>query len=416
MTSTEICSYKGLVQRHQADRADALRADAVASMAADAVQAFLATRGAAAGAPGEGAAAVPVLGIALERGGSAPIQVGEVVQAWIQPPTPPEAKELAVRLAGPRGTAWKARIQLGSAVPGAPREAAAPAEAPLPPLRLMRPMRRSDGDQAGHVNVQVFLDLVDDAVGVLCLEALPGAPRLQITRARVSFRQELFEGDVVGVHSGILRADAEGLDLVHGIVHQPSGRVACVVETRVAALDASGLPVAGAAALRVAQGEPVGDWPALPLARPPALPRAPQEPVAQAVATSLSVVDAWDADAAGFLSMRSMIDLCSTGARQYLATLGLTGPRFLRERITVAAVDYLLEVRQRPALGCNLTLRSAYLSGSAKSIRFVHHILGSDDGVVYATVEIVGVMLDLATHRSMEVPRDVRQRLGLATD
>jgi acyl-CoA thioesterase FadM len=32
---------------------------------------------------------------------------------------------------------------------------------------------------------------------------------------------------------------------------------------------------------------------------------------------------------------------------------------------------------------------------------------------LYAVVEIVGVMLDLAAHRSTEIPPDVKQRLGL---
>jgi acyl-CoA thioesterase FadM len=127
----------------------------------------------------------------------------------------------------------------------------------------------------------------------------------------------------------------------------------------------------------------------------------------------MAVVDAWDCDDSAHLSLRALVNLCSTGARQYLATLGLTGERFLRERITVAAVDYLIDVVQRPGLGRNVTLRSAFLSGSAKSIRFAHHLVDSDTGTLYAVVEIVGVMLDLATHRSTEIPADVKQRLGL---
>lgn len=276
-------------------------------------------------------------------------------------------------------------------------------------------MRKLHCDQAGHVNVQAFMELVDEAAGVLCLEARPDAARLQIVQARVSFKQELFEGDVVAVHSGIRKIDAQGMEVVHGIVHQPSGRLACVVETRIIGLDATGKPMAGIGPLPVPPDAPIGDWPSLPLARSPALPRVPGHPVAQAVTTGLSVVDSWDADDAGWLSMRATIDLCSTGARQYLATIGLSGARFLREKFTVAAVDYLVDIPQRPRLGCNLAVRSAYLSGGAKSIRFSHHIVDADDGTVYATVEIVGVMLDLTTHRSMEVPADVSQRLGTAT-
>lgn len=47
-------------------------------------------------------------------------------------------------------------------------------------------------------------------------------------------------------------------------------------------------------------------------------------------------------------------------------------------------------------------------------IRFAHHVIDSDRGEVYATIEIVGVMLDLMTHRPMEVPQDVKLRIAVA--
>ena len=77
----------------------------------------------------------------------------------------------------------------------------------------------------------------------------------------------------------------------------------------------------------------------------------------------------------------------------------------------MAAVDYAITLAQRLRLGQNLTLLSAPLSVSGKAIRFAHHVVDSDAGTVHATVEIVGVMLDLRTHRAGEVPADVRQRL-----
>lgn len=47
-------------------------------------------------------------------------------------------------------------------------------------------------------------------------------------------------------------------------------------------------------------------------------------------------------------------------------------------------------------------------------IRFAHHVIDSDRGEVVATIEIVGVMLDLMTHRPMEVPQDVKLRIAVA--
>jgi acyl-CoA thioesterase FadM len=413
---SEVVCYKGLVQTHQTDKSGELCAEAAASIAADALAGFLAIgRGSTKGQGGAPSASdATVVSMTLTKAGPS-MRGGDVAICWFGSSTGATASPVVeARLSGPLGTAWQAVIRLSADAPDLPHDTSSPSpDAALPPMRIMRAMRKNHCDQAGHVNVQVFMDLADDAVGVFCREALGDAPRLQIVKARISFKRELFEGDVVIVHSGLQRIDSEGMHVVHGIVQQPSGLLACVVETCLGRPDASVDP---AASMTAPPGEVVADWPSLPLARPPSLPRPSASPLAQAVTTAVSVVDAWDADHTGRLGMRAMINLCSTGARQYLATVGLNGARFLREKITVAAVDYLIDVHRRPSLGCNLTMRSAFLSGSAKSIRFTHHLLDSDDGTAYATVEIVGVMLDLKTHRSMEIPGDVRQRLGLATD
>jgi acyl-CoA thioesterase FadM len=260
--------------------------------------------------------------------------------------------------------------------------------------------------------VQVFLALVDDAVAVVCRERAPDRAPLQVVQARVSFKSELFCGDVVRVHSGVIGIDTQGVDMVHGIFHQPSGRLACVVESRLAALDPSGLPLAPG--WEVAPGDDLSGqaWPALPRARALVTPRAGRSPGAKSLQTCLAVVDAWDADDAGWLQTRALVNLCSTGARQYLAQIGLDAARFQRDQSTVAAIDYAIDLHRRPRLGCNLGMQTTHLAASGKSIRFAHHLVDSQGSDVYATVEIVGVMMDLVAHRSTEVPPDIRARLA----
>jgi len=385
---SEVCCASGLVRAQQLDAAGALRVDAAAAIVGDALDTLLRRR------CGTEAEASPApTGLSMERVAPELLGLGELGICWLSA----TGDKLTARLCGPRGTAWRASIELTTPLPG---DSPAASDTALPPMRVMRVMRQQHCDQAGHVNVQVFMDMAAEAVEIIGSD-------LHICQARISFKKELFKGDAVTVHSGIHRVDDQGLHIVHGIVQQPSGTLACVVETCVAA---TATPAA----------EPVQEWPSLPLARTPALPRPAARPDAQAAITGMTVVDAWDTDARGRFSLRALVNLCSVGARQYLGSIGLTGARFLAEQITVAAVDYLLELQQQPpqlpGLGSNLTLRSTFVSGSAKSIRFAHHLLDSDDGRVYATIEIVGVMLDLKTHRSMEVPADVRQRLGLATN
>jgi len=385
--------YQGQLARPQAGADGLLDAQGAAALCAEA---WRIAQG--------GAAAVDADSLQLRRlHGPAP-GVGAPVRVTLDAGAPGGGCQLLLH--GPGAPAWAATLQVDAGLPPLPG-LPAPAEG-LPPLQLLRHMGPAQCDQAGHVNVQVFLALADEAVALLGHMLAPGQARPQITGARILFKAELFAGDVVAVHSGVRAADATGADLVHAIVRQRDGQIAGLLETRVAALDADGRPAAPAWNGATWPAEP---WPALPPARPLADPRAAPAPGPQAQATCLAVVDAWDACADGWLQPRALLNLCSTGARQFLAQVGLGGGRMARDQLTVAAVDYAITLAQRPRLGQNLTLLSAPLSVSGKAIRFAHHVVDSDAGTVHATVEIVGVVLDLRTHRAGEVPADVRQRL-----
>ena len=76
-------------------------------------------------------------------------------------------------------------------------------------------------------------------------------------------------------------------------------------------------------------------------------------------------------------------------------------------------MDYLIDVVQRPGLGRNVTLRSAFLSARANSIRFAPHLVDSDTGTFYSVGEIVRVMLNLAPPPPYALQDDVIKRHGL---
>jgi acyl-CoA thioesterase FadM len=404
--------FKGLVNRQQVDASGHLETRVASDVLIDAFHVYHAISDAAdAATDSSGQGTVPAPGlVSLRSLGAAPPRLGEMLRCVVQAPAAGDSPDaLNFVLEGEHGAAWAGTVQADGSRVGTRRVRAAVPD--LPAAVLMRRMHAGHCDQAGHVNVQVFLALVDDSVAVVCQERAPGRVPLQIVQARVSFKSELFCGDIVRVHSGVTGIDAHGVDMVHGIFHQPSGRLAGVVESRLAALDESGLPVAPG--WEVAAGDALAGqaWPALPRARALAMPRAARSPGAGSLQTCQAVVDAWDADNAGWLQTRALVNLCSTGARQYLAQIGLDAARFLRDQSTVAAIDYAIDLHRRPRIGCNLGMQTTHLAASGKSIRFAHHLVDSQGGDVYATVEIVGVMLDLVAHRSTEVPSDIRERL-----
>lgn len=285
--------------------------------------------------------------------------------------------------------------------------------ADLPPPQVIRLMGSGDCDQAGHVNVQVFADLADSALVALSEpdESPRQAHRLRPQRLRISFRAELFAGDLVQVCSAVTSTTPQQVSTTHVVVNESTGEIACVMEAE-SSLEAIGQRSPDAVkSLQSRLSDLAGDWSGLPGIKPPQGDRAALLPSDRAIETCRETVDSWDADESGLMSPRTLVRWCSTGARQFLAAIGLDGARFARDHCTVAAVDYLIDWPAQVNVGSNVLLRSALLDASAKSMRFVHYLMDADRGEVLARIEIVGVMFDLNARRSMEIPADVRARL-----
>lgn len=304
--------------------------------------------------------------------------------------------------------AWQAPADAGSTPP-------VPVECPgeLPPPQVIRLMGAGDCDQAGHVNVQVFADLADSSLIALSEPDEPSdkAHRLRAQRLRISFRAELFAGDLVRVCSAVTSTTPQQVSTTHVVVNESTGEIACVMEAE-SSLEAIRQHSQEAAhSLQLRLTARAGNWSGLPGIKPPQGDRAALIPSERSIETCRETVDTWDADRSGLMSARTLVRWCSTAARQFLAAIGLDGARFARDHCTVAAVDYLIDWPAQVNVGTNVLIRSALLDASAKSMRFVHYLMDADRGEVMARIEIVGVMFDLNARRSMEIPADVRVRL-----
>jgi len=396
----------------QLDLGGALGAEATVGLMTDALHAALARTGIDRAALARASAQIRVSGIEVEAG---PARPGEGMRVSVHADETPTgtAGRLPLTVVDSAG-AVAARGVVGWALSTAV-ETSGPIAPPddLPPPVAARLMKGEHCDQAGHVNVQVFLDLADDGLAGIAeaLKLAEAGGRLRFTAARVQFKSELFAGDSVSVRSFVRGTSPDGLLVTHAITRVPGGPAACVVETTAAPVGADGRALALPAAWIAAAEGAVADWSGAAPPKPLGEPGVPAAPPANAVETCRETIDTWDVDGDGLLSSRAMIRWFSTGARQYLGTIGLDGARFARDQITVAAVDYAITVPARPPLGANIVLRSAPLDVGAKSMRFFHHMADADTGEIYATVLITGVMLDLKIRRSMEVPADVRERL-----
>ncbi len=95
---------------------------------------------------------------------------------------------------------------------------------------------------------------------------------------------------------------------------------------------------------------------------------------------------------------------------QLLSLLGLTASRFKREGIGVAAVDQHIQYKRELRAGDVVTIRSAVLALTEKSVRIVHEMRNDETGEIAAITILVGVHLDMTTRRARALPSDVRDR------
>jgi acyl-CoA thioester hydrolase len=94
---------------------------------------------------------------------------------------------------------------------------------------------------------------------------------------------------------------------------------------------------------------------------------------------------------------------------QLLSALGLTGSRFRRAGIGVAAVDQHIQYKRELHAGDVVTIRSSVLGVTEKSIRLVHEMTNDETGEIAAVTILVGVHLDMTSRRARAIPSDVRE-------
>lgn len=273
-------------------------------------------------------------------------------------------------------------------------------------------------DQMGHMNVQFYLHRAAEADRqVFAAVGLPpGALRslgaaIRPLRYHIQFRRELHSGAATAMRSGLRRAGPDHLDMVHQLVNTETGEISAVIEARVGLAGVAGglstLPVpAGAleqaAALAAAFAGPAE----LPDQTGP---RMPQMPVPNMFETGRASVDSWECDEHGRLAMRFYMAAFSSAAGSlYLQGDGSAAVEQARG-LGSAALDHIITFRQQLKAGSAYHIRTGFLEIREKTWRFCHYLIDSVSGEVVATAEVVAVMFDKTTRKSVVLPDEMRR-------
>jgi acyl-CoA thioester hydrolase len=118
----------------------------------------------------------------------------------------------------------------------------------------------------------------------------------------------------------------------------------------------------------------------------------------------------WHCDHMGHMNVASYVSKFDEASWQLMASLGLTNGRFRRDGIGMASVEQRVDYKRELHPGDVITIRSAVLEITNRSIRVTHQMTNDDTGDLVASTTIVAVHIDMVTRRAHPFPVDVRER------
>jgi acyl-CoA thioester hydrolase len=98
---------------------------------------------------------------------------------------------------------------------------------------------------------------------------------------------------------------------------------------------------------------------------------------------------------------------------QFFASIGLSRSRLSKEGAGMAGLEQRIEYKRELRAGDLITIRSAALEITEKSIRFCHEMYNDETGELAARTILVAVYFDTSARKSRPIPADIRERVGL---
>lgn len=251
-------------------------------------------------------------------------------------------------------------------------------------------------DDNAHMNVQFYFKRFDEAARFFAgMNGGDMAGPLPRTR-HVRYHSELHAGGIARMRSGIVADGRFAGFTVHVLDNMETGQIAAT------ALDAPSGPAA--AGPRVHQRDIA---PALPkgIAPEPAVPERPEAVLALGgLVSSRTIVQPMQCDATGELLAQGFVGRLSDAAAHVWEVAGV-GIATLRERGYGRVALEMKLTHHRPAkAGEALLIHSRPILTGGKALQLHHEMSRFPDGAPIATAQVVAVILDLATRKSVAMP------------
>jgi acyl-CoA thioester hydrolase len=251
-------------------------------------------------------------------------------------------------------------------------------------------------DDNAHMNVQFYFKRFDEASRFLAAMDGKGTSGPLPGTRHVRYHSELHAGGIARIRSGVVADGRFAGHAVHILENIETGRIAAT------ALEApSGLAVP---AHRVPETE---IEPALPrgLEPGPSVPMPVSEVLARGgLISNRSIVQPGQCDAAGELLAQNYVARLSDGAAHVWETAGVGIARLRALNYGRVALEMKLTHHRPVRAGEALLLHSRGIPSRGKTMGLHHEMIRLSDGAPVLTADVVAVILDLATRRSVVPP------------
>ena len=277
-------------------------------------------------------------------------------------------------------------------------------------------MYRWEVDHNDHLTVAYyFARLGDAAAGLLDALGLGTADAPRHGRACVTddcyvhYRHELRVGDLMHIDSGVIGLEADGLVLGHKVFDSATGELCTTVEHRLRQVDADAEPQPGVALSPVARQAAESRkivWDG------PKRERRPRPGGLEGFRDSArDSVKPWEGSAAGQLGLQFYIHRFSAANGHAIAAFGMT-PHYMRtERRGFSTFEFQFSLADGALRsGDPVRVRSALLHVGSSSMRLLHVMTNERSGERVASLEQLGVHLDMDARKSTPLPDSLRER------
>ncbi|PYM45439.1 MAG: hypothetical protein DME14_20515 [Candidatus Rokuibacteriota bacterium] len=272
---------------------------------------------------------------------------------------------------------------------------------------------RWEVDHNDHLTVAYYFARIADAgLGALQAIGLGADYAAHERRACVTvdcyarYSRELRVGDILHIESGVGGVEPAALVLGHKLFNSETGEVCTTVEQRVGHVELVGraaVPLT-AAQRRAAEARRV-PWDG------PARERRPRPRGLEGFLDSArDTVKPWELDVLGHSALPFYIHRFSAANGHAIAAFGMT-PAYLRDqRRGFSTFEFQLALGAPLGPGDPVRVRSALLHVGTSSMRLLHVMTNERSGERVATLEQLGVHLDMDARRPTPLPEALREK------